>query len=617
MSKYGLQDFRSLVKKANEDISWYWDAVNEDLKLEWFEKYSRVFDSSRGIEWTKWFVGGKCNIVANCLDRHARTQPEKIAYVFEGNGSTQKITYRELDLQVSRLAAALIDSGVKKGDVVAIYLPMIPETFYAILACSKIGAIHSTIFSGFGSHALQARLADSRASVLITSDTMYRHGKKIDLKEQWTKATSPSNLGSKTFVRTIIDVKGSSGGSVVSYDDFIRIAGQSRAETRVMDSEDPLFILYTSGTTGQPKGTLQVHGGYMVVAAQQASYLVDMGPQDVLFWYADVGWITGQTWVVYGSTIIGGTSVVYEEALNYPNDRAWQSIISKHGVSILGMAPTAIRFFMRSKTDPDASALKSLRVLATTGEPINKEAWDWYNEKVGQSRCPVINLSGGTEAGGAILSPLPGSDIRPCSVGGPVPGFDARIYDDAGRPAQNGRLVIAKPWPSMTRGLVNSAQRFLETYWSRYHGSWDHGDLVFVDETGLWYIAGRSDDVIKVSGHRLSNAEIEAAAMAHPEVAEAAAVGDHDSIRGERIVLCVITRHGAEIGPRLREEISRTVEDKIGKFASPDEIRFVMDLPRTRTGKLIRRLIKARISGSEITEGDLALVENPSSVSGI
>lgn len=427
MKRHGISDYKELVKRANSDIAWYWDAVNDDLGLEWQRKYSRVFDSSAGLPWTKWFVGGRCNIISNAIDRHAKNHPDKTAYIFVSENGSRKIAYGQLDFEVGRLASALKEAGVGKGDVVSIYMPMVPEAFYAAFACSKIGAVHATVFSGFSASALRERLEDSGAKMLITADTARRRGKDIDLKAQWSKAVEG------TKVTNVVSV----GGQDNSYDDFVKDKG--KCDTEVMDAEDPLFILYTSGTTGRSKGTLQVHGGFMAVAAQQASYLVDTKPGDVLFWYADIGWITGQVWVVYGSPIIGGTALVYEDALDYPDATAWSRLVEQHKVSIFGAAPTAIRMFMKAGV-PEGADLSSLRILACTGEPINSEAWKWFYEKVGGKKCPVINLSGGTEIGGAILSTLPVMPLKECTVGVPIPGFDADVFDEDGKRASEDTL---------------------------------------------------------------------------------------------------------------------------------------------------------------------------------
>ncbi len=602
MNKQGISNWQQLVDRANSNIEWYWNAVNEDLGIEWFQKYDKTYDSQEGVPWTKWFLNGKCNIVVNAIDRHAKKQPDKVAYIFADEQGSRKITYRELDEQVSRLADALVTAGIKKGDVIAIYLPMIPEAFYAIFACSKIGAIHTTIFSGFSAHALHSRLVDSKAKLLITTDTVRRRGKDIDLASQWQKAVQCTN------VSRIVTVSG-------NYEDFVKNA--VRAKTEVMDSEDPLFILYTSGTTGHPKGTLQVHGGFTVVAAQQTAYLIDMNPEDVLFWYADIGWITGQVWVVYGSSIIGGTALVYNDALDYPTTDAWCRMIEDHKVSIFGAAPTAIRLFMKNNIQTSKYDFKSLRVLAATGEPINSKDWIWYFENVGKGRCPLINLSGGTEIGGAILSALPVMPLNPCTVGCPVPGFDADIFDDMGNRVTQGYLVIKKPWPSMTRGLFDGPSRFLDTYWSKYKDVWYHGDLVLVGSDSLWYMQGRADDVIKVAGHRIGTAEVEAAAASHPAVAEAIAVGIPDELKGEAIAVYIVVKDGYKADSILADEIVAQVEESIGRFARPQAVKIVAELPKTRTGKLVRRLVKAKITGSIIADQDLSTVENPWSLESI
>jgi acetyl-CoA synthetase len=438
--------------------------------------------------------------------------------------------------------------------------------------------------------------------LLITTDTTKRRGNDIDLASQWQKAVQ------YTEVSRIVTISG-------NYRDFIKNA--ARANTKVMDSEDPLFILYTSGTTGHPKGTLQVHGGFTIVAAQQAAYLVDMNPKDVLFWYADIGWITGQVWVVYGSPIIGGTALVYDDALDYPTIDTWCKMIEEHKVSIFGAAPTAIRLFMRNGVQTSRYDFASLRVLTATGEPINSKTWTWYFENVGKSRCPLINLSGGTEIGGAILSVLPVMSLKPCTVGCPVPGFDADVFDDMGDRVNQGYLVIKKPWPSMTRGLFDGSSRYIDTYWSKYKDVWYHGDLVFVDSDGLWYMQGRVDDIIKVSGHRIGTAEVEAAAASHPGVAEAIAVGRPDELKGEVIVMYIVAKDGHKLDSILADEVITRVEEAIGRFARPQEVRIVTELPKTRTGKLMRRLVKAKISGDNIADQDLSTIENPWSLENI
>jgi acetyl-CoA synthetase len=628
MRKHGIADYIQLVQKSNENIEWYWNAVNEDLNLEWFKKYDQIFDSSNGIPWTRWFINGKCNIMSNVIDRHAKNQPDKIAYIFENEkGDIRKISYRQLAYEVNLVACSLLDAGIKKGDVIAVYLPMVPEAFFSIFACSKIGAIHTTIFSGYGSKALHLRLKSSNAKMLITSYKMYRRSCIINLKSQWLPAARDTNI-SKIIVVGEEEGNEDAGqdlfnNKIISYKEFVANAKSNRKQcnTEIMDSEDSLFILYTSGTTGVPKGTIQVHGGFTLVAAQQTSFLIDMKPTDILFWYADIGWITGQTWVVYGSPLIGGTALIYEGVLDYPKPDTWCNLIDKHKVTIFGTSPTAIRIFIKSNLSISNYDFQSLRILTMTGEPINKNAWIWYFENVGKKRCPIINLSGGTEIGGAIVSALPVMSLKPCTVGCPIPGFDADVFDDEGKHTNKGYLVIKKPWPSMTRGILNDGSRFIETYWSKYKDVWYHGDLVFVDCDGLWYMQGRTDDIIKVAGHRIGSAEIEAAITSHPAVAEAVAIGMPDEVKGETIAVYAILNNkslawNVANSDIIRNEIIEKVEDSVGKFACPTLVKFVNDLPKTRTGKLLRRLIRAKMSNNTEQE-DLTTIENPTSLNDI
>ena len=386
MIKHGITDYSHLLQKSIENLEWYWNAVNEHLNLEWYKKYDQLFDSVNGIPWTRWFINGKCNIIANVIDKHTKNQPDKIAYIFETErGYTRKVSYRMLQSEVNLLACALTDAGIKKGDVVAIYLPMIPEAFFSIFACSKIGAIHTTIFSGFSGKALHARLRNSAAKMLITLQKMHRRSDVINLKNKWTQAIKNTNVSKVIVVEDDVAEKeddccnnsNNNTNKIINYNEFVKDAKSKgkHCDTEVMDSEDPLFILYTSGTTGEPKGTIQVHGGFTIVAAQQTAFLIDMKPTDTLFWYADIGWITGQTWVVYGSPIVGGTALIYEGVLDYPHLDTWCKLIEKHKVTIFGAPPTAIRIFIKNNISIKNYNFSSLRILATTSEPINNEAW--------------------------------------------------------------------------------------------------------------------------------------------------------------------------------------------------------------------------------------------------
>jgi acetyl-CoA synthetase len=617
MKKHGLLSYSDLVRKSTENIGWYWDSVNKDLGLKWFTPYCSVFDSSNGIERTRWFIDGKCNIVSNAVDRHLDDGKDRIAYIFENEaGQIRQFSYAEIDYNISALALALKSQGIEKGDVVGIYLPMIPEAIFSILACSKIGAVHNTIFTGFGPESVATRLDDSKAKILVTSNYMIRRGNRINLGKNWKFALEKKDI-SKIIVIDESEPRDTIDTKVVSYDDFVLNFLEHRCETESMNSEDPLFILHTSGTTGKPKAVIHTHGGFMIVAAQQASYLVDMKENDILFWYADPGWITGQTWVVYGSPIAGGTSLLYDGILTHPTPDNWCKIIEKHNVTIFGVAPTAIRLFMRDNSIynyVDNYNFHSLRILTTTGEPINEDAWVWYYNKVGKKRLPIINLSGGTEIGGAILATTFVEPFKPSSVGFPIPGFSASILNDNGNDTNIGYLVIKKPWPSMTRGLLNDNERFVQIYWSKFKNVWFHGDLVEFDSEGYWYITGRIDDIIKVSGHRLGSNEIESILMSNKDVSEAIAVGVPDDIYGESIICYIIPKYVSVDEKLLGNELNLLIEKKLGKFARAKYFKFVKDLPRTKSGKLVRRLVKLKALKHHITDKDLSVVDNPESI---
>ncbi|MGI0101307.1 MAG: acyl-CoA synthetase [Nitrosotalea sp.] len=508
------------------------------------------------------------------------------------------------------MANALKSLEVAKGDVVAIYMPTIAEAVFAILACAKIGAIHTVIFSGFSADSLRIRLQDCSAKILFTTDGFIRKGKPISQKKTVENALVDTKV-SKTIV---VNYKG-----VDSFDfkpgflPYCNIVKNQdiQCKTESMDSESPLFILYTSGTTGRPKGAIHVHGGFAVFAAHQSAYLIDQKKDDRLFWPADIGWITGLTWNIFGTLETGSTAIIYDGALNWPDDERLWKIILDYKITIFGISPTAIRMI---KSKPEQSALldelQSVRIIATTGEPIDEETWWWLFEKVGKKKCPIMNLSGGTEVGGAFLSVLPGMKIKPSTVGMPCPGIDADVFDEYGRSLrmQKGFLVVKSPWPAITRGLLNDDKRYLKTYWSKFEDVWFHGDLASIDNDGLWYLHGRVDDVINVSGHRISTAEIEESLLSHQKIADVAAVAIPDEITGEAVAIFATMNPGFDV-IGIEDELRDFISDRIGKLARPKIIRIVGGLPKTRTGKIVRRLLKAKLLGT--TLGDLSSVENP------
>jgi len=609
MRKLGISSMSELSQKSIERPEWFWEKVSEDIGIVWDKKYKKILDTSKGIPWSRWFVGGKTNIYKSSVEKFAKTHPNKIAYYFESeDGITSKITYSELDEKVSQVANSLKSLGVKKGDVVAIYLPMIKEAIIAILASAKIGAVQTVIFSGYSSDSLQIRLQDCGAKILFVCNGFFRKGKPISQKSTIESAIKNTSIEKVIVIpyKNIDNYEDSE--KIIFYDKLIQ-QFSNNCKTEITDSEDPLFILYTSGTTGKPKGVVHVQGGFSVFAGHQSSYLIDTTPKDVLLWPADIGWITGLVWNVYGLLLVGGSAVIYDGALDYPNhDRIW-NMLYNYNATIFGISPTGVRMFKKKGIEPlKIQNLNKIKNIATTGEPLDEDSWWWLFEKVGAKKIPIMNLSGGTEIGGAMLSVFPGIKLKPSTVGIPCPGMNLDVFDDDGKPVKNqkGFLVIKSSWPAMTRGLLNADERYLETYWSRYKDVWFHGDYVLVDKDGLWYMHGRVDDVINVSGHRMSTAEIEQTVISHEKISDAASVSIPDDITGEAIVVFVVPEDKTQ---NLQNEITEFISEKIGKVARPKFIYQVSDLPKTRTGKIMRRLLRSKLLGKDL--GDLSSLENP------
>jgi acetyl-CoA synthetase len=610
MRKHNIKTLDELYKKSITDLNWYWDEVNNDVGIVWDKKYTIVSDFSNGKPWPKWFVDGKTNIINSTVEKFSIKSPNKIAYYFVAeDGTEDKITYFQLQNHINKLANALRSFGIGKGDVVAIYMPMNSEAIIAILACAKIGAVQTVIFSGYGTEALRIRLQDCNAKILFISDGFTRKGKPVSQKAA-LDSINDTNIEKIVVVPYKGIDKYNFSNHVINYAELVT-RQTTTCKTEVMDSEDPLFILYTSGTTGKPKGVVHTHGGYSVYAGHQATYLIDLQIDDVLFWPADIGWITGLTWNVYGLLETGASAIIYDGAIDWPDaSRLWQ-LVQKYNVTIFGTSPTAIRMFRKHCIEPQNQFdLDSIRIISTTGEPIDEESWWWLYEKIGNKKTPIMNLAGGTEIGGAMLSVFPGMKLKPTTVGIPCPGFNLDVVDEKQNPIRNkiGFLIVRSPWPTMTRGLLNDNDRYIQTYWSQYDDVWFHGDYVLVDNDGLWYMHGRVDDVINVSGHRLSTVEIEHLVVTHEKISDAAAISIPDEITGESIVLFVVLKNKNEQWT-IHKEIQNYVSGKIGKLAMPKLVYVISEMPKTRTGKIMRRLLRARLLGEPL--GDLSSLENP------
>jgi len=598
--------------EAERDPDAWWASQAE--RLDWFERWDRVSELTPPHH--KWFLGGKLNVAHNCLDRHLASNGDRVAYHWIGEpGETRTITYEDLHEEVCRLANVLMDLGISKGDRVAIYLPMIPELPAAMLACARIGAPHSVVFGGFSAAALRDRINDAEAKVLITADGGYRRGEIVPLKVNADEALedTPSIEHAIVVQRTNEEVAMTEGRDLV-YGDLIAAAAPT-CDAEPMDSEDMLYILYTSGTTGKPKGIVHTTGGYLTGVSSTHKLIFDIKPQTDVYWCAaDIGWVTGHSYIVYGPLANGCTSILYEGAPDFPDKDRWWSIVEEYGVSILYTAPTAIRTFMKWGTDyPAKHDLTSLRLLGSVGEPINPEAWIWYQEFIGGGVVPVVDTWWQTETGAILITPLPGlTTLKPGSATKPYPGVDADVVDEKGRSVGRGNggyLVIRRPVPSMFRTIYKDDERYRETYFSKYgDDTYFPGDGCKLDEDGYFWLLGRVDDVMNVAGHRISTYEVESALVDHPSVAEAAVVGRRDPKAGETIVAFVTPKADVEGTKTLMSDLREHVAKVIGKIARPTSIVFTDDLPKTRSGKIMRRLLRDVAEGHEL--GDVTTLQN-------
>jgi acetyl-CoA synthetase len=613
MDEHDIKTLEELHKKS-ENWEWFWNEISKEL-VEWYKPYDKLVEWD--APWVNWFVGAKYNIVNDALDKHVKSwRKNKVAFIFEGEpGDVKKYTFNDLYIEVNKLANALRKIGIKKGDRIGIYLPMIPELPIAMLACAKIGAIHSVVFSGFSSLAFRDRINDCKAKAVITCDGFWRRGRKVYLKDQADVALedAPSVKNVIVCKRTGDGVPWTAGRDVWWHD--LIFDSPKECETEKLDSNDPLFFLYTSGTTGKPKGIIHAHGGYAVGTAYTLKWVFDMKDEDIWWCAADIGWITGHSYIVYAPLILGATSVLYEGAPNYPQPDRWWEIIEKYNVTQLYTSPTSIRLFMKYGEEwVKKHDLSTLRILGSVGEPINPEAWMWYYKNIGNEKCQIMDTWWQTETGHFMLSPLPITPLKPGSATQALPGLAADVVNEDGEHVQNagGNLVLTHPWPGMLRGIYKNPERYKETYWKKFKGLYLAGDVTRIDNDGFFWIQGRADDVLNVSGHRIGNSEVESALVSHPHVAEAAVIGKPHSLKGESITSYVVLKGNISPSDQLRQELRTHVGNEMGKIARPDEIWFVTDVPKTRSGKIMRRVIRSKALGKEV--GDISTLANPEAV---
>jgi len=618
------ESYEAMYKQSVDDNEHFW--ADQGQRIDWIEPFSKVKDVSFDKEdlHIRWYEDGTLNVCANCIDRHLEDKADQVAIIWEGDdpGIDRKITYAELFEAVCRFANVLKAQGVQKGDRVTIYLPMIPEAAYAMLACARIGAVHSVVFGGFSPDALAGRIVDCESRFVITADEGVRGGKKVPLKANVDAAARiegvPGVLEKVLVVKnTGCDVHWDDGRDIWLHEQLNEVGSDCPPEE--MNAEDPLFILYTSGSTGQPKGVLHTSGGYLVFAAMTHQYVFDYHPGEIYWCTADVGWVTGHSYIVYGPLANGATTLMFEGVPNYPDSSRFWQVCDKHQVNIFYTAPTAIRALMRDGDEPvKRTSRKSLRLLGSVGEPINPEAWEWYYHVVGDGRCPIVDTWWQTETGGILITPLPGAtELKPGSASNPFFGVQPALVDGEGQfleGAAEGNLIITDSWPGQMRTLYGDHARFAETYFSTFPGYYFTGDGCRRDADGYYWITGRVDDVLNVSGHRMGTAEVESAMVAHPAVSEAAVVGYPHDIKGQGIYVYVTTLAGVETSDELRNELRQWVRKEIGPIAAPDLIQWAPGLPKTRSGKIMRRILR-KIAANEYTDlGDTSTLAEPAVV---
>jgi len=645
MQTHDIDDYDELIERTTTDldgvpasgVDWFWDELVDYLDIEFYEDYDTVRDNKTrrvstangetvydGPQFTDWYPGGSINLAHNVLDRHAAVDSDRrntVACLWEGeDGATRDITYHELHRQSNKVANALADRGVEQGDTVALYMPMVPEVISILYGCFKVGAIAVPVFSGFGVDATATRIEDSESSVVFTADGFYRRGSEVTLKDTLDDAVDQAATDVNSVVvyeRTGTEVPWTAERDE-TWDDAVGVQSDE-FETVELDSSDPSMLLYSSGTTGKPKGIVHTHAGVQLQCAKELHFGFDVKPGDRFFWVSDIGWMMGP-WTLIGNHTFGGTIFMYEGAPDHPEpDRFWE-MIDRHGLTHFGISPTAIRA-LRKQGDEwvDEHDLSSLRILGSTGEPWDPESWQWFYEQVGGGECPIINISGGTEICGCFLMPMPTQPLKPCSLGGPGLGMDIDIVDGDGESIadtnERGYLVARDSCPSMTQSLWSGDERYIEEYWSTWDDVWDHGDWAQKDEDGFWFLHGRADDALNIAGRKVGPAEVEGAAMDHDSVNQAAAVGVPDDTTGTAVALYLVTEDGVDESDDLRGEVRELVGEELGKPFRPREVRFVDEFPVTQSGKIVRRAIQARHTGEDI--GDLSSVENPGSLDAI